>query len=68
MGEYLKEARANGVPFVPLERRKFILDWLAGEGLETGELDISFPQVRLASSCSLSELSELNSPSLGLFL
>jgi hypothetical protein len=32
--DYLREARANGVAFVPTEKRKPVIDWLKGEGLE----------------------------------
>ncbi|CED82901.1 RNA polymerase II assessory factor Cdc73p [Phaffia rhodozyma] len=41
LSEYLREARANGVSFIPSEKRKPTIDWLNGEGAETEEAKAS---------------------------
>ncbi|KAL7414886.1 RNA pol II accessory factor, Cdc73 family-domain-containing protein [Mrakia frigida] len=62
VGEYLKEARANGVPFVPLERRKFIIDWLGGEGPESVDPLPSSSSTSIDASSSSTTLPETTGP------
>lgn len=41
VADYLREARANGVAFVPTEKRKPVIDWLKGEGPDSGFLPLA---------------------------